>query len=1139
MKHARSIASQVVVAIFVLGFSSVSDLASGAFAAASAVSGRVYQDFNSDGTFDGTVSFGESTDVGIAGITVSAYDSTGAKVGEATSGSDGTYSVSVTGNADSSLRVEFSIPASGPLAAMRTSFAGGNNGTSIQFVSVGDSNVDFGMNVPGEYCQTNPKIAVARLCHSGDTASLDADVKASPTLYLANYDSGPYDSGSTLTDGLTDWSSTSKASESETGSVLGVAYDKRPGVGAFYASAYVRRHTRMYEDGGVPVPGALFKMTASGTNFHVDLEGLSPGDQFSSSTPDTFGYIQSNADRKIVNPSDILYGNANVAYDSGNSGVFEEVGAAGIGDIDMDDEGNLFVVSLYTKHLYKVGMPADGTAPSSMTDLGDITGPITCTNGDARPFGVHVWRGMVYVGATCDGSGDVSASDPDVNITANIVSIDPHAGTPSFSAFITGVALGETGDVDTKGSTANNSGQSSRWWPWLDDYSDGAFVDPATSRAIRPVPMLSDLEFDSDGSIILGFRDRTGDQLSPMTGKDDPDGTNSAQSFSGGDVRRLCRTGSGYSAADYALDGETGCPTNGANGSLNVGEYYSGDGFAFWHRDTGAGFTEQVPGFTDLLMTMFDPWDDGSTYDDSTFASGGVRYLLHSTGDANKAVNAGGGVQYYTKVGATSAGSFRKVNGMADIEAACDQAPVQIGNRVWIDTDQDGIQDPGETPVAGVTVHVYDSTGTTLLGTAVTNARGEYYFSSTLTESSSGDGDNVGGGIAAGSAYVIRFDNAADYASGGPLDGYSLTTKSATDAATSLDSSVDSNAATVDGYPEISTQSLAPGENDHTFDVGFYDPSVTTTTSTSTTTSTTTTSTLPSGASTTVPSGTTTTVGSSSIVVGMGNYTWIDADKDGVQDASERALSGVRVTLSNPDGTPALKRDGTPATATTDESGYYFIDNLAPGSYYATFTLPAGYAFTTRSSSTSNSANDSNPDASTGVTPVFTINAGTTGDTTTDTDSSTLASFVNPTIDAGVVPIGTVSVGNYVWRDRNGDGIQGPADGGVAGAVLTLRNADGSPVVDAYGRPVKPITTGADGKFLFTNLLPGKYLVDISYPSGFVPTTKDRSDRGLNSSSNRAVSRVLKAGESDLTLDFGMVYRSSAVLKLDTLPATE
>ena len=1140
-----NIAPMVVALIMVAltAVSSVVPLDRGALAAAGSVTGRVFQDFNSNGTYDSSVSFGAATDVGVGGITVKAYDSSGSKVGETLSGADGTYSLSVTGSASADLRVEFEIPGSGPLSSMVSSFAGPDNGTSIQFVAVGASGVDFGVNVPGEYCQNNPSLGVARLCHVGDTANLDADVRASPTLFLTDYNGGPYASGHSLVNGLTSWAANAKASESLTGSVLGLAYDKRPGVTAFYASAYVRRHTRMYESAGSPRPGAIFKMTSAGTSFLVDLEALEAGDQFSNSTAGAFGHIPSNADRKITNPQDIIHGNAVVVTDYGTAGVFEEVGAAGIGDIDMDDAGNLYVVSLYTKHLYKVPMPADGSAPSTVIDLGDVTVPVTCTNGDPRPFGLQPWRGQVYVGITCDGSGDEGASDPDANITANIVAVDPDVAGSSATAFITGIPLGAVGDVDTKGSTWSTSGRSSRWWPWLDTFTDAAFTDSVVGRAVRPVPMFSDIDFDRDGSIIMSFRDRTGDQLSPINGKDDPDGSSSNQSFSGGDIRRLCRTGAGFSAADYTFENGTTCKHNGTNAGLNVGEYYKGDGFGGWHLDTSAGFTEQVPGFTDVLMTMFDPWDDGSTYDGSTFASGGVRYNLNSTGDLNKAVNAGGGVQFYTRDGATSAGSFRKVNGMADLEAACDMAPVQIGNRVWIDSDQDGIQDPGEDPVAGATVRVYDSTGTVLLGTALTGANGEYYFSSNVSEAAAGTGDNAGGGIEAGKSYVIRLDNAADYGVGGPLEGYVLTTQNASDAATALDTSVDSNASTVASYPNIVTPVLDSGVNDHTFDVGFYDSTSTTTTSTTTSTtvapSGSTTTTIPSSGatSTTVPGATTTTLSPAAIVVGMGNYTWIDADRDGRQDANEAPLAGVVVTLFNPDGSPATRLDGSPAVATTDAKGYYFIDNLAPGSYRAKFTLPAGYRFTTQSSSSSNSANDSNPAVDTGLTPLFDITPAASGDTVADNDSSTVASFVNPTIDAGVVPVGTVSVGNLVWRDRNGNGLQGPRDHGIAGAVLTLRTPDGRPVTDAFGRPVGPIRTGKDGKYLFKGLLPGRYVVNITYPRNYIPTTPGRAGRARNSSTRSATSRTLPVGTADLTLDFGMVFRPGPEY-LPLLPAT-
>ena len=51
-----------------------------------------------------------------------------------------------------------------------------------------------------------------------------------------------------------------------------------------------------------------------------------------------------------------------------------------------------------------------------------------------------------------------------------------------------------------------------------------------------------------------------------------------------------------------------------------------------------------------------------------------------------------------------------------------------IGDRIWSDTNGDGVQDPGEISLSGVVVELYDSTGTVLLATAVTDASGIYAF---------------------------------------------------------------------------------------------------------------------------------------------------------------------------------------------------------------------------------------------------------------------------------------------------------------------------------------------------------------------------------------------------------------------------
>jgi hypothetical protein len=142
---------------------------------------------------------------------------------------------------------------------------------------------------------------------------------------------------------------------------------------------------------------------------------------------------------------------------------------------------------------------------------------------------------------------------------------------------------------------------------------------------------------------------------------------------------------------------------------------------------------------------------------------------------------------------------------MGDIELICDQAPVQIGNRVWLDSDRDGIQDAGENPIAGVTVRLYDSTGN-LAGTAVTDAQGNYYFSSNISENASGNGDNAGGGLTANASFTIKVDRNDDYGTGGPLVGLATTAKDQSNAQTNLDDLIDSDADVVGWKPVIAVR---------------------------------------------------------------------------------------------------------------------------------------------------------------------------------------------------------------------------------------------------------------------------------------------------------------------------------------------
>ncbi|NLY87811.1 MAG: hypothetical protein GX083_04630, partial [Clostridiales bacterium] len=64
----------------------------------------------------------------------------------------------------------------------------------------------------------------------------------------------------------------------------------------------------------------------------------------------------------------------------------------------------------------------------------------------------------------------------------------------------------------------------------------------------------------------------------------------------------------------------------------------------------------------------------------------------------------------------------------------------------------------------------------------------------------------------------------------------------------------------------------------------------------------------------------------------IGDYTWVDTNKDGIQDSDEPILEGVIVELYDKDGNKL-------AETTTDGNGKYIFDELDAGEYKVKFTL--------------------------------------------------------------------------------------------------------------------------------------------------------------------------------------------------------
>jgi CshA-type fibril repeat protein len=133
-----------------------------------------------------------------------------------------------------------------------------------------------------------------------------------------------------------------------------------------------------------------------------------------------------------------------------------------------------------------------------------------------------------------------------------------------------------------------------------------------------------------------------------------------------------------------------------------------------------------------------------------------------------------------------------------------------------------------------------------------------------------------------------------------------------------------------------------------------------------------------------------------------------------------------------------------------------------------------------------------------------------------------------PTIVPTSVP--SVTLGDKVWRDLNGDGYQGPGDGGIEGVTVKLLTVKGKVVKDLFGKTVKPVVSDVNGAFRFTGLPGGRYKLIVTYPPNFRPTIPDRPGRLKNSSTTQAITKVMKIGQTDLSLDFGMVPKMTSGL---------
>ena len=1079
MKY-RAILRSTLACMLIAGAVTTAGAAPGLIAPAAAdgstVTGKVFNDANVNGAND--------TEDGIEGITVTAYDAAGASVGTATTAPDGTYTLSVSSASGTALRVEFTNTAS----RLQSSIIGADNGGDVQFVNAGATGVNWALQLPGNYCAAfgvEPSLAVTRVVPNGYQQGLDNPEQGNcylPSLYLADW------SGATKRlEG--DGSTSNLLRQLDTGATYGLAFD-----GAFsqlWASAIIRRHAGLGPKG---VGGVYVTSPRGGLITSFNLEGAPWNLSLHDPTVDF-----STAARGINNDPNPIFGprfpgsTAKKLPDEYRRSLdlqaYNAVGKQGIGDIAIESStGSLYLTNLYQRKVQRLAITGTSAAPTLGSNVDSWNMPGTLCVGDvARPFGLYInpANARPWVGIVCTGEATSFPSpsseypaqptawvyelDPDTGSWLEITEIDldyPHLADACYQPW--------PYPADPLDPFADPPGWldsiqaciQAKWNQWNVDFSK---VIPDGDNFPYNMPMVAGIDQLADGSLVIGLMSRLNLMLgvNNLKPRADATATDLASGLVDGDILLLCKTAGGYER-----ESSGGCTSTTRTYSsvwrtsqqnLNLGSETqlpdaNKEFFADNVKDPGnaiSGHTELSIGSVavwprsgpvenqEVAFAAMDPWEELST--------NGVRWDSADDGDAVRGLILGG-------LDADQGRTFEKGASLGSIELVCEGAPVEIGNRAWRDTDSDGIQDAGESPIVGATVRLYvpkdvlDENGAklpvagTLLGTAVTDANGQWRFNSVTTEAAAGNGDEVGGGLEAGKPYLIKFDNSDNYTSTGPLYQLGGTTVGATAPNGANSVAVDSNA-TAGDYPTIKVAALVGGEANHDYDAGFV-------------------------------------VGSS-----IGNRVWIDGDEDGVQDPTETAgLGGVLVKLLNPNETPVLV-GGEPVYALTDSKGKYVLGNVPAGNYRIRFVVPPTASLVEQNVGTDDKA-DSDADPGSGLTDEFTLAASASGNTVATGDPThLLGAFSNPTVDAGVT-VQPSEIEGYSFYDFADDSGTEPG-GGLVGTLVELTDESGNAVTNLYGETVPPTYTDLDAYFHFVNLAPGRYKLRFTVPDGLTFSPKE------------------------------------------------
>ena len=224
----------------------------------------------------------------------------------------------------------------------------------------------------------------------------------------------------------------------------------------------------------------------------------------------------------------------------------------------------------------------------------------------------------------------------------------------------------------------------------------------------------------------------------------------------------------------------------------------------------------------------------------------------------------------------------------------------------------------------------------------------------------------------------------------------------------------------------------------------------------------------------------------------LGDYVWWDKNLNGIQDeTSSSSLSGYTIKLYDCNGTFIN-------STITNDNGIYLFDNLLPGEYHISTELSESMKFTLANEEGDTLDSDIDPDS--GFSTCVDLESG--------------EDYMD--LDIGIIFLS--KIGDYVWLDDNGDGLQDSNEDGVAGVLISLYTCSGELIITT--------TTDDNGHWEFENTPYGEYEIVVSIPEPLSGTVAFNGNY-LNDSNLDPETNKIECFEInmpvDTALDIGLV----------------